>query len=1070
MSRRGWLSPVFVIGIALVLLLWWATDSGQRRSDVSAPSEKPSSAIFTKEESPSTGVDSSTDLTPDHLGPRTELESSPLRGRVLSEEGQPITGAQVSWTALEVIDLEWEPAWQGDDWGHLPRRIEWSSSDEKGHFVFSDSPCAQDEHSVLWATHPAFQAACFLLGKDSISDPDCIIRLKSSPPILVRVEDAEGNPVAAAEVFQFGLTPPFAAPDGDQGLNEERARRQLWRKFETDESGTCRIGPFQGEQILVAINGKKRSIPWRGLSRSQVVLRLADGFTVGGRVFLPDWTHLNYVGERRISIVAQRGNVRYPLATLRSVQDGPWGPIDLPILEGAHYRIHLEGSPIIPAIVDFSASDPGSHLSFDLQAELGHNIWIRALDEHENIILDAEAIVNWTNEGKTNFVRRRARADGYINPWSMPSGSVEFTVSAPGYVPFKSDSIFLPLKEEGTYEVVLTRAGRLHGMCLQGGKPVENFEVVLWRPGTPAYKQIHSFFGKEDGSFEVATAPIGELLVTASSDSFVGSEPRPVLVSADSVAKVTLELTTPMTGVGKVLDYMTREPIPTAEVEVQIMGDLLSITPWGGPIQVQSDGRFRIEGFVSGANEVRVRAPGYSEARATAFATPGQEIDFGEIALSPPRTLELQLTAAGTSESVDFTAYTAESIDEPELLPTSFSSEGIARFENVPAGSRVVIIDSPLGPYSRLYLRLDVEKEWKFTHRVAGPRYLTVKVVAEDGARLEQASGMWIMYECPNGVAIHVGAGVPEDGIVRVEGLDTESVTVDVLDGNWETIAAAQGSFAGAEELQLVVPIGGEPHVFRVIDDEAEPIAGAALFVQDPLSPGSWLTGTTNSVGECRLFGVPSRDVIVHVLHNSRGTRHGIQCDGETDLTEIVIHADAQLQLALLDDDHPLGGVSCRFVSETGMSLSTILTSDSSGLVSWEGLHPGRFRISLFHKDCWPIVFEAEAQKEATTTPVQVRRLGNLSFVLRSSSGLPVFGQEIQLHSIEFDTDVSDWIVEGRVRCEDGLASDQRGEIHVKGLPRGRYRWTLTASTGDFVQSEVEVPSLETEEVVITLP
>ncbi len=773
-------------------------------------------------------------------------------------------------------------------------------------------------------------------------------------------------------------------------------------------------------------------------------------------------------------IAAQRGSVWYGLATLRSVQDGPWGPVDLPILEEARYRILLEGSPIIPVVQNFFAPTAGSHQSFDLQAELGHNIWIHAVDENGNPLPSAEAVVSWTSEGKKDFVRRRARSDGYINPWSMPSGPIVITVSAPGYVPEVSDPMELPLKEEGTFEFVLRRAGRLRGKCLHEGKPVEDFEVVLWPPPTPASKHSRSFRGREDGSFEIADAPQGPLLVTASSDLLVGSEPRPVTVSGDTTAEVLLELVSPRLGIGKVVDNETRQPVSAAEVQLQVMGDVRAITEWGAPLPVEADGTFRVQGFVSGSNEIRVRAPGYSESRATGFGARGLEVDFGEIGLIRPRALELQLTAVGAAAgSIDFTSYMALSEEDPPLLPTFFLSEGIVRFEHVTAGARrVSILPSstfPATSYSTLFLTLDTAKDWKFSHRVAGPRYLTIEVVARGDTPRDRPQAVYVMYQSSDGTTTHTRVGLPAEGIVRLEGLDTEEATIDVYDGIG-TLATAHVAFAGGDELHVVVPIGGKPHTFRVVDEEGEPVAGALLFVQDPQSPAGWLTASTDQAGECSLIGVPSGSILVHVLHNTRGTRHDVTCDGSIDPTEIVIESQGRILLVVLDGDQPLAGISCRLVAGNGKPLGLAKNSDAAGTVTWDGLHPGSFHISFFNEDCWPNTTQVEAQEEGTQTPVQIRRLGNLSVSVHAANGLPVYGQRVQIQSVEFDTDVGDWIAQGRVKAEHGLVSDQRGEIHIQSLPHGHYQWAITTAAGESFRGEVEVPPLSTGMLAIALP
>src|SRR5262249_53212120 len=150
--------------------------------------------------------------------------------------------------------------------------------------------------------------------------------------------------------------------------------------------GVAELGTLPGEQVLVATRGAERSAPWRGLAPDEVTLTLAPSFEVGGQVVLPDWSHLNYSGERRIEIAALDRDVCRSLLTIRSVGAGAWGPVSLPRLDVEGYRIRLEGSPIIPCEVIFPPPAAGSSLTEDLVAELGTDVWVCVTDEKNEVI------------------------------------------------------------------------------------------------------------------------------------------------------------------------------------------------------------------------------------------------------------------------------------------------------------------------------------------------------------------------------------------------------------------------------------------------------------------------------------------------------------------------------------------------------------------------------------------------------------------------------------------------------------------------------------------------------------
>lgn len=1087
-TRYSWCSgksrvPLLVVGIicCAVLSLWlwtWkdAHDIGlSRTSDYPPNLTSPSvtTAPEALEDLESRSFRAGDLHSPSGLNKEHDLREGIMqpasRGRVIAEDGTPIPGATLSWTGLRTSDGEWEPAWQSDDWGPLECSVVWTTSGADGYFSFEALPKELAMGSVIWATHPGYEAGCLVLkaGKD-LRDAERSIQLKHRASMTVRVEGDDSQAVAGAVIYQYGMTSRFALPEGD-GLNEDRARRYLWRRYETDETGSIQVGTFPGEQVFVASSADRCSLPWRGTRRDEVVLLLCDRFTVGGHVVFPDWSHLDYVGERRITLAAQRGSVWHTLAVLRSVQDGPWGPVELPILAGARYRIHLEGSPIIPVMVGFEAPAPSDHLSFDLLPELGHDIWIQAIDEQDMPVPTAQATVWWTQDGKENFVRRQARPDGYINPWSFPKCTVVIQVEAPGYLTETSDPFHIPL--DGTVEWILQKGGLLRGRCLHEGEPVEDFEIVLWKSGQDWENQTHAFHGRVDGSFEIDTAPIGDVLVTASGESWIGGEPAHAQVALDSTAEVTLNLLNPLIGRGSVVDAKTDEPIPTAQIHVHVMGERRPLTTWGAPFSVQQDGTFEIQGFIPGTNIVMFRAPGYAERVYNCFAEGNSTFDLGRVALVRPQALEIQLEVAGAStNAIDFTAFQAFSSIDPILPYVRFSSQGLVRFEDVSPGRRLVMIDRPDHPWSRLNLDLRATEEWRFVHRVAGTRRLTVEVVFDGDNGTPDARAFIVSYKNSQEITTEHGVGLSSGMIQTIEGVDAEHVSVDVMDSTWTTIATAVGDFEGRDELHLVIRLGGEPFLFHVVDDEGEPVVGATINVMDAQPSPLRIGGTTDANGECKVYGVPAHPIIVHVAHQSRGRRHGVLCDGSAGKAEIVLRNDSEIEVLFRDADTTVPDVTCRMVNVGGDSISDSQGSDTEGRLLWSGLSPGPYRLLASHPDCWPVTFEAEAKEEASPTIVQIRRLGNLSLEVHAANGLPVFGQEIQLQSIEFDTDVSDWIAEGLLKSEDGTTSDQRGEIHLRGLPRGRYRWILTASTGDLLQSEVEVPPLGTEEVVITLP
>src|SRR6185295_17398735 len=135
-----------------------------------------------------------------------------------------------------------------------------------------------------------------------------------------------------------------------------RFERFLEQEALTDSSGSVELAPFAGEQVLWAVRGELRSIPWQGPTPSSpVVLVMGETFTVGGSVLYPDrveWKP-DYEGERRIMVSGFARGFWRPLVRVRDVEEGTWGPIAVPLEGVSRLRVRLEGAPITPIEEEF---------------------------------------------------------------------------------------------------------------------------------------------------------------------------------------------------------------------------------------------------------------------------------------------------------------------------------------------------------------------------------------------------------------------------------------------------------------------------------------------------------------------------------------------------------------------------------------------------------------------------------------------------------------------------------------------------------------------------------------------
>lgn len=996
---------------------------------------------------------------------RSPASSGEWAGKVLSDNGAPIEGARVSWTAWTAADSEWEPAWQRDDFGELDRVTLEATSGPDGYFEFEDA-LGESLGSVLWATHPGFEAACRLQAASEEAS-GWTLRLASSTSIQVRVVDTLGRPIPDASVEQFGLTPGKASR-GSDGRTLERARRLLARRYTTNETGIVEVGPFPGEQVLVARRGAESSAPWRGAPQVEVTLTVGPSFFLGGTVELPDWSHLDYTGERRITVSAVGDEASDVLASLRSIVEGDWGPLTLPVLEGISYELVLEGAPILPVRRRFAALPAGGHLQIDLIAELGHELWFWAENKAGQVLLDAEVESHYEHEGVRGIIRRRARPDGLLNPWSFPSGAlVRSYVSAPGYAGQWAEDVTVPELNPVTRTVLLLEGTTVKGRVTHSGRPVEDFEVVLWKPSRAKPSvSAHSFRARADGRFELESAPTGTLLMAASSR--VHPQGPSVQVLLPTNQEVELLLPETLLGRGQVVDLETGEPIADATVQVFVATNRGPLRPWGEAHQADAEGRFEIAGFTStGPNCVRVEAEGFAQRTALAQASTASIVEFGRIGVFKPQTLELRLTS---ETPIEFAAFSASATGEVALPSRKFDEDGLLRYEGVAPGRCDVLVEGPDFPWVSLALHLEHGKPWTFTHHLRGGRRLEVEIVAPPEVDYDRYAGLYVRCVARGGVTTEWGFPMPRGGSFTMEGIDADAVAVSAATYESAGIEVETVSeLADSGVLRARLDLGADAFILHVLDPTGAPIPGVTVRLTDTLATALLLAGTTSEAGTCSFRGVPSREVLVHLDHESLGRAYHRIVDARAGSASVVLDPTAALELRLRDGAQPAAGLEVKaLVTPIGPRWTTLGYSDSEGRFLSEGLGEGNYPIALEALEYWPQTLDLRAAKPRVPTVVQVRRRGGVRFHVEGERATQAAGLVLELVSLEFATSVRTWLDSGA--ASGGLVIDPAGEARVERIPHGTYSWSLGVPGAAPLQGTCEVPAGRVARVNIRVP
>ncbi len=119
--------------------------------------------------------------------------------------------------------------------------------------------------------------------------------------------------------------------------------------------------------------------------------------------------------------------------------------------------------------------------------------------------------------------------------------------------------------------------------------------------------------------------------------------------------------------------------------------------------------------------------------------------------------------------------------------------------------------------------------------------------------------------------------------------------------------------------------------------------------------------------------------------------------------------------------------------------------------------------------DYWPLTYVFDPS-DSTPHPLVIRRRGKLEATITRSGSTPIPGARLRLHSVEFDTSVTDWLATGQLEASAvQLQADAQGRVFVHGIPHGTYSWTATGPDGATSSGRLVVPPGATLETALVI-
>ena len=998
---------------------------------------------------------------------RTPAGPPALRGVVTDSEGVGIAGASLSWTPLvsEWIDESIGPF--DILWEHVEAGSSLGTTDGQGRFELPPIPPGRSGvGSVIWATRTGFLAEAVLL--DPMSHPKRLtIELEAAPGLKVVVRDASGAPVEGATVGYAARFDEARLGFGSISLHD-RAQLVLRRMPTTGQDGMAVMPTYPD---LFTVRARKDGLI------SDVVLRASEGSLVltlggtfsarGGVQFeegLPSDTPME-VACRALEGYGWRRLARVPVGT-----EGRWSIDGLPVLDVDSYSFRLSGEGVAVDEALIEVPSAAEVVDVTLVARLGAGIAVHTVDDLGQDLPGAQVVLWWQEQGSWRSIEERTDSQGLCQVSHCPPGEILVQGLAEGHTSAYSEPVTLPDAELAAVEIVLARAGSIRGTVQHQSRPVSEFELVWWVNIKSQTQQSVSDSG--DGSFEILDVPQGDVWLIASSEEFGQSEAVALTVRRDTPAHVDIELPGGIRGHGRIVSSLDRAPIPGATVHLYTSHLARALFERGTPAIANDDGSYEMGGLSPGVNLLFAQAPGFAGSAIEGFGIISEKLDLGAVALSPAQHLTIRLLC---EDDRGLSLYAARLQGPGARDPRPFSDVGEVAFEGIGPGLWMIDIISPTGLCCRVRRQLTLGRAWLVELPLEGTGEILVETVPEPGGDLPREASLRAEFDLLQGGSIELFTDLPPDGKHVFARYPAKGASFTVFTPDSRVLGSVTIPLTDAPQHAARIQLGGRPLAVLVNDSLGNPLAGANVIVTSLDRESLWAVGqTTGADGVAKIGLVALEEVLVHLIHPTRGSRVGVRVrpnELPEGLAILEIDGEASLQILLRDWESACPSVHALLYDETAYFVVGEYVADGSGFMRISSLGEGAHRLVLDDSRYWRSEHLVEASKSGSSQPVEIRRLGGLSIDVLDSAGVPVGGLPVEIVSTEFGIPVAQWLSQGLVLSgESGLATDLSGRIHVDGLPHGAYSWRIAAGSASGLGGEVTVPGGETGEMTVRLP
>lgn len=951
------------------------------------------------------------------------------------------------------------------------------STDAEGRVRIERPHEGSGEPLAVWASHPLHQTIGRVLDPRELGQAQPVeFALEPSPPLLVRVTDERGDPIAGAEIEQRAPTPELALTLGSSSSPTARAGLPVdvlatfARRLVADERGLARAHPCTFPIVLRArsATGVSRWVlvePWEG----EVELRVLATARALGTVHLPP--DFGAIDELLVTCSIRpldfiESSVARVLVSARVAPNGSWGPVDIPFHEGGSLVFRIEGGRLVPDEKEIDPRTTRAPFVVDFAPEVGLPLSVFVFHRDASGprgIANARVEFLWRNEEQDRWLRVATwtSEDGRVELEGCPSTTGIVGAAAIGFSSAEVENVALP--RAIPVEVELSAGGVLEGRCVHRGEGVRDFDVMVWN-GLAREHSVHSFHDRADGSFHIDGVPFGGIQVLASAPSLPESGVYAVSVLPAEPARVVVELPDAAVGRGRVIDASTSEAISNARIVPLVATGIEVLAARGSSLPVESDGSFELAAFPPKDCAMRVEAAGYASLRVDGSYSAEVGVDFGEIALARAQDLSVRIISDSPFDAGELWFIGSGQTSIPFR---AFPPHGELVIEGVAPGQYQLGVVWSSGDTISRTVQLVAGRPWIIEYEIDPEESLVVEIVPREGQGLPESAAVFAIYPSDDGEKVTRGFDLPPNGLLEFPGFPGQEVWIEVTSLDHLVLGTAHARFEDGEPRRVRVELADRSLVVRVVDADGEPLPEAQVDLATLDEDGGWsMFRDTDAKGRVIAHGLAFDKVVAHVYHPSAGSRSNLviplAAKGTTEF-EVALTGGEDLRVRLVDGGEALSGVRVRLHPSVRSIFIADRQTGAEGIATWSRLSPGSYQAHVDHPGLWPSwhAFEFEAGGEPIA--LQVRSLGNLHVVVRSAEGAPIAGAAVELSSVELGERAADWAAENRIQVEPAdFQTNAVGELRVTGIPRGAYELAVSLPSGEVLRQRVEVPRKST--------